>query len=158
MTRKSGSEDSSPAFESKHSFLARFAERKHSIEASLKQRREGSGPDSKSSVKSDLGRISSAIEDLQKLVAENSYFLPSYQYLVQSLSRKLKIVCSCWRLIKFVYTMHANNTNIYLRVRSRPIIEDSCGVRFAPYNLIYDGLEKDLKDSRLEEETGSWAN
>jgi hypothetical protein len=43
-------------------------------------------------------------------------------------------------------------------VRSRPIIEDCSGVRFAPYVLNYEGIEEDLKDSGLEEETGNWAN
>ncbi|KAG9458961.1 hypothetical protein H6P81_003469 [Aristolochia fimbriata] len=280
-SRKSGLEDSSPAFESTQSFLARFAEMKHSIEASLKQCREASDPDSKSSLKSHLERISLAIEDLQKLVAENSYFLPSYEVrsslkAISDLKESLEVVNSeflprkkfsfrnkvqkkeitqdkdveldptqtpellsfasavipihdspgfrnkenvvlekdfraagggdftlsdlnaceirlrgCLRAL-YVHRLkncrvyvgpvfgsvliegvedclfmlashqirihHANNTNFYLRVRSRPIIEDSSGVRFAPYNLIYDGVEKDLKDSGLEEETGSWAN
>ncbi|KAK6923770.1 Tubulin binding cofactor C-like domain [Dillenia turbinata] len=53
---------------------------------------------------------------------------------------------------------HAKGTDFYLRVRSRPIIEDSIGVRFAPYCLSYNGVEKELKDSGLGEETGNWAN
>ncbi|KAH0915798.1 hypothetical protein HID58_030244 [Brassica napus] len=44
------------------------------------------------------------------------------------------------------------------RVRSRLIIEDSNGVRFAPYCLDYGGIEEDLKMAGLEEETESWAN
>jgi hypothetical protein len=52
----------------------------------------------------------------------------------------------------------ARVTDFYLRVRSRPIIEDCSGVRFAPYVLNYEGIEEDLKDSGLEEETGNWAN
>ena len=53
---------------------------------------------------------------------------------------------------------HAKGSDFYLRVRSRPIIEDSNGVRFAPYCLCYDGIEKDLQESKLAEETGNWAN
>jgi hypothetical protein len=43
-------------------------------------------------------------------------------------------------------------------VRSRPIIEDCSGVRFAPHALKYVGIEEDLKDTGLEEDTGNWAN
>ncbi|KAG2319079.1 hypothetical protein Bca52824_012292 [Brassica carinata] len=43
--------------------------------------------------------------------------------------------------------------DFYLRVRSRPIIEDSNAVRFVPYCLDYGGIEKDLKTADLEEET-----
>ncbi|KAK4430567.1 Tubulin-folding cofactor C [Sesamum alatum] len=53
---------------------------------------------------------------------------------------------------------NAKNCDFYLRVRSRPIIEDSCGVRFAPYCLSYRGIEKDLTEANLGEETGNWAN
>jgi hypothetical protein len=52
----------------------------------------------------------------------------------------------------------AKATDFYLRVRSRPIIEDCSGVRFAPHALKYDGIDEDLKESGLEEETGNWAN
>ncbi|KAL6899227.1 hypothetical protein ACP4OV_005885 [Aristida adscensionis] len=52
----------------------------------------------------------------------------------------------------------ATATDFYLRVRSRPIIEDCSGVRFAPHALKYDGIEEDLRESGLEEETGNWAN
>ncbi|CAN6244700.1 unnamed protein product [Urochloa humidicola] len=52
----------------------------------------------------------------------------------------------------------ARATDFYLRVRSRPIIEDCSGVRFAPHALKYDGIDGDLKESGLEEETGNWAN
>ncbi|KAF3547230.1 hypothetical protein DY000_02009204 [Brassica cretica] len=46
----------------------------------------------------------------------------------------------------------AKKCDLYL---SRPIIEDSNGIRFAPYSLDYEGIEEDLK---TEEETESWAN
>ncbi|KAG2651567.1 tubulin-folding cofactor C-like [Panicum virgatum] len=52
----------------------------------------------------------------------------------------------------------ARATDFYLRVRSRPIIEDCSGVSFAPHALKYDGIDEDLKESGLEEETGNWAN
>jgi tubulin-specific chaperone C len=52
----------------------------------------------------------------------------------------------------------AKATDFYLRVRSRPIIEDSNGVRFAPYRFSYDGIEEELKESALGEKTGNWAN
>jgi tubulin-specific chaperone C len=52
----------------------------------------------------------------------------------------------------------ARATDFYLRVRSRPIIEDCSGVRFAPHALKYEGIQEDLKDSGLDEETGNWAN
>jgi tubulin-specific chaperone C len=52
----------------------------------------------------------------------------------------------------------ARATDFYLRVRSRPIIEDCSGVRFAPHALKYEGIEEDLKDSGLDEDTGNWAN
>ncbi|MCD9637792.1 hypothetical protein HAX54_021291 [Datura stramonium] len=46
----------------------------------------------------------------------------------------------------------AKGCDFYLRARSRPIIEDSNGVRFAPYCLKYDGIEKDLEEANLGEE------
>ena len=53
---------------------------------------------------------------------------------------------------------NAKLTDFYIRVRSRPIIEDSSGVRFAPYLLKYEGIVQDLEDSGLKEETGNWEN
>ncbi|XP_057416661.1 tubulin-folding cofactor C [Lotus japonicus] len=52
----------------------------------------------------------------------------------------------------------ARGSDFYLRVRSRPIIEDSNGVRFAPYCLSYQGIEEDLRGAGLDAETGNWAN
>ncbi|XBH87384.1 hypothetical protein VPH35_074851 [Triticum aestivum] len=52
----------------------------------------------------------------------------------------------------------ARATDFYLRVRSRPIIEDCSGVRFAPHALKYEGIEDDLRDSGLAEDTGNWVN
>ncbi|KAK7260978.1 hypothetical protein RIF29_27281 [Crotalaria pallida] len=53
---------------------------------------------------------------------------------------------------------HAKRSDFYLRVRSRPIIEDSDGVRFTPYGLRYHGIEDDLRGAGLDAETGNWAN
>uniref|UniRef100_A0A0D6QRL8 C-CAP/cofactor C-like domain-containing protein n=1 Tax=Araucaria cunninghamii TaxID=56994 RepID=A0A0D6QRL8_ARACU len=50
------------------------------------------------------------------------------------------------------------NTDFYLRVRSRPIVEYTSNVRFAPYALFYRGIEQELQDSDLKNETGMWAN
>ncbi|CAH9075874.1 unnamed protein product [Cuscuta epithymum] len=53
---------------------------------------------------------------------------------------------------------HATDCDFYLRVRSRPIIEDCTGVRVAPYCFMYDGIERDLEKANLGEESGNWAN
>jgi hypothetical protein len=45
-------------------------------------------------------------------------------------------------------------TDFYLRVRSRPIVENTRAVRFAPYAFRYSGIEKDLQNANLLEETG----
>ncbi|KAG5029682.1 hypothetical protein JHK87_013196 [Glycine soja] len=52
----------------------------------------------------------------------------------------------------------AKRSDFYLRVRSRPIIEDCSGVRFAPYCLRYEGIEEDLRGTGLDAETGNWSN
>ena len=31
-------------------------------------------------------------------------------------------------------------------------------MRFAPYCLSYEGIEEDLRDASLDEETGNWGN
>lgn len=53
---------------------------------------------------------------------------------------------------------NAKECDFYLRARSRPIIEYCCGVKFAPYCLRYNGIEEDLGEANLSEETGNWAN
>ncbi|CAL1373573.1 unnamed protein product [Linum trigynum] len=53
---------------------------------------------------------------------------------------------------------NAIGCDFYLRVRSRPIIEDCSRVRFAPYCLRYEGIEKELKEAGLGDESGNWAN
>ncbi|WCJ31891.1 C-CAP/cofactor C-like domain-containing protein [Euphorbia peplus] len=52
---------------------------------------------------------------------------------------------------------YAHGCDFYLRVRSRPIIEDCGGVRFAPYCLKYEGIEEDMRAAGLAEETGNWS-
>uniref|UniRef100_A0A2P2NI36 Uncharacterized protein MANES_12G134100 n=1 Tax=Rhizophora mucronata TaxID=61149 RepID=A0A2P2NI36_RHIMU len=52
---------------------------------------------------------------------------------------------------------YTKGSDFYLRLRSRPIIEDCKGVRFAPYCLQYEGVEEDLREAGLEEESGNWA-
>ncbi|CAA7401676.1 unnamed protein product [Spirodela intermedia] len=284
-----------PAFESVSSFLDRFSESRRSVEADIERcllDHEQRGVSTGSGSKEYLEGISAAISDLEKLVAENSYFLPSYEVrtalkaisdLKESLEKasaalaprkrfafrnkpsekknpihsqarrvedasvpdvsdsiasdRLQIqvrdsptefrnregsvivkdfrvaeegtregegdfslcdLSSCRFYIRgkcralfihrlknchvfvgpvlgsvlieevegcvFMLASHqirihqARATDFYLRVRSRPIIEDSSSVRFAPYMLTYEGLEGELKDSGLAEETGNWAN
>ncbi|EEF29542.1 tubulin folding cofactor C, putative [Ricinus communis] len=53
---------------------------------------------------------------------------------------------------------NAKVSDFYLRVRSRPIIEDCGGVRFGPYCLRYEGIEDDLKMAGLKEESENWSN
>ncbi|KAL2652714.1 hypothetical protein R1flu_020842 [Riccia fluitans] len=47
-------------------------------------------------------------------------------------------------------------TDFYLRVRSRPIVEYTTNVRFAPYAFSYPGMQEDLVAANLAEETGLW--
>ncbi|VYS65453.1 unnamed protein product [Arabidopsis thaliana] len=275
QARKSDSPDSSSSssstLESTSSFLAKFSDSKRSIESRIAESRLASSSTDSSKLKSDLAEISVAIDNLEKLLAENSYFLPSYEVrsslkIVSDLKQSLDILSgelvpkkkfsfksksttkkpeiqkpdvvlppklvpvrdspglrnkhgetlvksfegssigeftlsdldSCQvkltgtvnalflhRLKKCsVYTgpvigsiliddvedcvlvlashqirIHcARKSDFYLRVRSRPIIEDSNGVRFAPYCLDYKGIDEDLKTAGLEEETNNWAN
>ncbi|CAK7334661.1 unnamed protein product [Dovyalis caffra] len=51
---------------------------------------------------------------------------------------------------------YAKSCEFYLRVRSRPIIEDCEGAKFAPYCLRYEGIEEDLREAGLEEENENW--
>ncbi|XP_062078536.1 tubulin-folding cofactor C-like [Humulus lupulus] len=280
LSRRSGESDvssASPPFESTSSFLSRFIDSKRSIEAQIAQSRLTPTPES-TQLKPHLDAISASISGLEKLVAENSYFLPSYEVrsslkAISDLKQNLDSLSSdlvpkkkfsfknkapkkdhpgldsnrekeaeivkpekmgyavpdspgfrnktgevlvmkfngseigeftisdldscevrligCVRAL-FVHRLrncrvyggpvmnsilfeqvegcvfvmashqirihHAKATDFYLRVRSRPIIEDSSGVRFAPYCLGYDGIHRDLQEASLAEETGNWAN
>ncbi|GLT33742.1 hypothetical protein SLA2020_083060 [Shorea laevis] len=272
-----GRSDSSNSSESTSSFLSRLSDSKRSIESQLAESRQIASSDP-ARLKSHLDDISSSISELEKLVAENSYFLPSYEVRsslktisdlrqnVESLTaelvpkkkftfknkatakkeppKELEIektdsvstktsnnfvirdspgfrnkaneifekkfrgsdigeftlsdldscevrLSGCFNalfinrlknckiysgpvtgsvLIEdvedciFVLASHqirihlAKRSDFYLRVRSRPIIEDSNGVRFAPYCLEYQGIEDELEAAGLGEETGNWAN
>ncbi|PIN26773.1 Beta-tubulin folding cofactor C [Handroanthus impetiginosus] len=268
-----------PSFESTQSFLSQFSESKLSIESHLSRIRKDPDP----THKDNLETISLSISDLEKLIAENSYFLPPYELrtclnTIDNLKQSLDDVTSlvipkkkfsfknkpskkpaqqdavceaekkqnvsleklgfkdlsvapgfrgeenkalveeftgselgggngeftlsdlrdCEVRLKgrlralfmdkltnckvyvgavmgsvliegvegcvFVLASHqirihnAKDCDFYLRVRSRPIIEDSTGVRFAPYCLSYEGIEEDLKEANLGEETGNWEN
>lgn len=267
--------DSAPASESTEAFLACFTDSKLSIESMISEAKFVTDPEL---TKSRLEQIAKSIEEVEKLVAEKSYFLPSYEVrsalktvsdMKQSLealtselipkkkfsfknksvnkgltkptaaveskqdpiaAERLQYVVpespgfrsrcnevlvkdfkglevgeftisdldSCEvRLIGRVRTIYmhrlrnckvyagpvlgsiliedvedtlfvlashqirihfAKRCDFYLRVRSRPIIEDCAAVRFAPYCLQYEGIDGDLKESGLNEETDNWGN
>ncbi|KAK4353084.1 hypothetical protein RND71_028602 [Anisodus tanguticus] len=284
LTRKPDPESNSTS-----SFLSRFSKSKSSIESTLSQIRQTPDPHSNPTLKSELDNVSMSIADLEKLVAENTFSLPSYEvrtclktitdlkqfveqvtgeviprkkFLFKNKSTKkittqndiisevpirvennnspnaesknsvfrvldspgfrgkenevlvkefnkgndneeirefvLSDLTGCevklmgcvralfvHKLIDckvyvgpvfgsvlieevtncvFMMASHqirihqAKRCDFYLRARSRPIIEDSNGVRFAPYCLKYDGIEKDLEEANLGEETGNWSN
>ncbi|KAJ0960967.1 hypothetical protein J5N97_001071 [Dioscorea zingiberensis] len=280
QARKSGSgSETAPSFESVALFLSRFSDSKHSIDAELARLR-ALDPTAKPDAKPQLEALSDMIADLERLVAENSYFLPSYEIrsslksisdLKESLDalsaelvprkkfafknkplKKAQPVLSkekeeirvldeeksdlgifrespgfrnqkgtvlvkqfraseegkgdfslvdldsCEVYLKgkfralfvhrikncrifvgpvlgsvliedvegclFMLASHqirihqAKVTDFYLRLRSRPIIEDCSVVRFAPYKLVYEGIEEELQESGLAEETENWAN
>lgn len=48
------------------------------------------------------------------------------------------------------------NCNIYLHVTSKAIIEDSRDIQVAPYNLKYDGINKDFGTSALDMNRNNW--
>ncbi|KAM1583053.1 hypothetical protein ACFX10_030705 [Malus domestica] len=257
-TESKSDSSSSPPFESTSTFLSRFSNSKSSIESQLPQCRLFDP----NQVKSHFNQISSSIFDLENLVAENSYFLPSYEVrsslkMTSDLRQSLEVLSvellpkkkfsfrnkptrkdpiaepkedekeqerekkSGFRVIDslgfrnkkgeilvhnfkgsevgefsisdldsyeikelqglywpvtgsilvdgvegcvFVMASHqirihnAKTSDFYLRVRSRPIIEHSCGVRFAPYYLTYKGIEEELREANLDEETEKWSN
>lgn len=282
QARKTGSgsgSEAAPSFESVASFLSRFSDAKRSIDAELSRLR-ALDPSAKPDVKPQLEALSVMIADLERLVAENSYFLPSYDVrsslksisdLKESLdglsaklvprkkfsfknkplkkpqpvlskekvefrvldeeksdlggvrespgfrSKKGNVLVKQFRVSEegegdfslidldscevylkgrfralfvhrikncrifvgpvlgsvliedvegclFMLASHqirihqAKMTDFYLRVRSRPIIEDCSVVRFAPYQLVYEGIEKELQESGLGEETENWSN
>ncbi|KAJ7956808.1 tubulin-folding cofactor C [Quillaja saponaria] len=279
LTRRSECHSSSsPSFESTSSFLSRFSDFKRSIESQLADSRIASSHPA--GLNSHLEKISASISDLEKLVAENSYFLPSYDVraslkTISDLRLNLDSLNSelipknkfsfRWKVNKkepaveeakeaanpdsiiilpektsftvrdspgfrnkvgevlvgefrgsdvgeftisdldscevrwigsfrvlfvhrlkncrvyvgpvlgsilieevvgclFMVASHqirihgTKESNFYLRVRSRPIIEDTINVRFAPYSLTYNGIEEDLRGATLFEDTGNWAN
>lgn len=50
----------------------------------------------------------------------------------------------------------AHRSDLYLRVRSHPIIEHSSALRFAPYAPAYAGAADDLQDAGLAQDSGLW--
>lgn len=63
-----------------------------------------------------------------------------------------KIVTACQQL-----RMHtSNNCDIYLHVTSKGIVEDCSAIRTAPYNLVYEDLEKHFNMSLLDKNTNNW--
>ncbi|KAL6983862.1 hypothetical protein U1Q18_017236 [Sarracenia purpurea var. burkii] len=272
--KQSLSHKSSESFESTSSFLSRFSQSKLSIDSDLARCRQSAALESKSNLKSDLERISMSISDLEKLVAENSYFLPTYElrsclktvsdlkqtqedvtskvipkkkfafkskkassgvvndeidpqsieseqprfpirespgfrdkenevlakgfkgsemgeFTISNLNSCEVRLTGCLRSL-FIHRLrnckvyagpvigsvlieeveecvlvlashqirihNARGSDFYLRVRSRPIIEDCTVVKFAPYCLSYEGIERDLREANLDEETGNWEN
>ncbi|KAH9293952.1 hypothetical protein KI387_040843 [Taxus chinensis] len=271
---------SAPVFESVEAFVKRFSQNKQKIQRTLDEFLEKGDNQEKSLVKSGLEALSAEITDLEKLAAENSYFLPSYEaraarnaiaelnerldYANSNLLPKKKfsfrnkasksnpkerdenpnennknsinaheknnsfaydapgvrnkngivvvnnldasrdgdfalsdlVDCKIYlrgRLRAFfihklkccqvfagpvmgsvlieeaencVFMLASHqirihqtvNTDFYLRVRSRPIVEYASNVRFAPYALFYRGIDEDLQESDLKDETGMWAN
>jgi len=271
---KSTTTSTEPPTESTSSFLSRFSQLKSSIDSHLAESQSISSSDP-SHLKSHFDKISQSISDLEKLVAQSSYFLPSYDVrsslktvsdfkrTLDNLSSELipkkkfffknkatkKVVAESKQSISpvldsvqsnftvrdspgfrnktgevligefkesevgeftisdldscevriigcvralfvhrlkdcrvyvgpvtgsilieevegcvFVIASHqirihgAKRSDFYLRVRSRPIVEDCNGVRFAPYCLSYRGIEEDLHGAGLDAETGNWAN
>ena len=56
----------------------------------------------------------------------------------------------------FFRTHNTKQTNFYLHVTSRAIIEDCSEVKFAPFALKYDGLDQDFESSSLNRDTNNW--
>ena len=52
----------------------------------------------------------------------------------------------------------SHGSDFYIRVRSRPIIEYSTDIKFAPYAMNYRGLNADLEETSIQNETGLWQN
>ena len=51
-----------------------------------------------------------------------------------------------------------HSSQIYLRVASRPIVEDCSAVSFAPWQpLTYEGSEAHLQAAQLDSDTGLWS-
>ncbi|XP_061084365.1 tubulin-specific chaperone C [Conger conger] len=53
-------------------------------------------------------------------------------------------------------THNTTDTQVYLHVTSRAIIEDCSGVRFAPFNWSYPGIDADFEVSGLDRDRNNW--
>jgi hypothetical protein len=54
-------------------------------------------------------------------------------------------------------THSTKQSNIYLHVTSKGIVEDCQSVGFAPYNLFYPNLDEDFSISKLDKEVNNWS-
>nr|XP_020469507.1 tubulin-specific chaperone C [Monopterus albus] len=54
-------------------------------------------------------------------------------------------------------THNTTDTQVYLHVTSRAIIEDCCGVSFAPFSWSYPNLEEDFTVSGLDRDRNNWS-
>jgi hypothetical protein len=53
--------------------------------------------------------------------------------------------------------VHATkNTNFFLHVTSRAIVEDCSEARFGPYNLVYNGIDADYATAGLDKGVNNW--
>lgn len=63
-----------------------------------------------------------------------------------------KIVVACQQL-----RMHTSqHCHVYLHVTSKGIVEDCTDIKTAPYNLIYDDLDKHFNSSSLDRAANNW--
>ncbi|KAJ8416103.1 hypothetical protein AAFF_G00381250 [Aldrovandia affinis] len=51
---------------------------------------------------------------------------------------------------------NTTDTQVYLHVTSRAIIEDCTGIHFAPFNWSYHGIDADFKVSGLDRDRNNW--
>ncbi|KAM1818630.1 hypothetical protein ACFX11_000406 [Malus domestica] len=167
LTRRSADSSSSPSFESTSTFLSRFSNSKSSIInkptrkdpiTEPKEEEKVQEPEKKSGfrVPNSPGEANglrestfcSQIKELQGL-----YWPVIGSVSVDGVERCVFVMAS-----HQIRIHNAKTSDFYLRVKSRPIIKDSCGVRFAPYYLTYKGIEKELREASLDEETEKWSN
>lgn len=66
--------------------------------------------------------------------------------------KESRLVISCQQL----RTHSTTSTDIYLHTTARAIIEDCRGVRVAPYNWNYPGIDEDYSSSGLDTNTNHW--
>lgn len=80
--------------------------------------------------------------------------------LVGPVSRSLLISdctsCRFWIGCQQLRVHTTTETDFYLHVTSKAIIEDCTKVRFAPYNWNYSGIDADYKASGLDRSRNSW--
>ncbi|KAL0790752.1 hypothetical protein Bca101_006998 [Brassica carinata] len=153
--RKSDSHHSSSSstFESTSSFLSRFADSKRSIESRI----ASSSSDDSAKIKSDLAEISSSIDDLENLVAANSYFLPigsqtESRHPLRSLTPEEEVLFED----QIVFSHHRKDPKTRFRFASSVYAGPVIAVESDSRRTVW--IEEDLKTAGLEEETESRAN